>query len=249
VRIDGQKLEPKEKSKKWGGTGAAFKLTKGLHRVEVLQTAPGSGSYEGFKEGLMYLTWQPPNEPVKNMEARSIRAAEVARSGSCSLSAVESREGAPVAAAKVSPKGAATTLKNTVCPYGPIDDIQAAILYVRSQPLTAGQVITRVIQPFDRPYLATFTVMARETRTVAGTDYPTIRLDVKIRKLHATKLELSSYKKMKTATIWVSDDAWRVPVEMHASIWVGFVSATLTKREYLTGKDALGKLPPSMMVK
>ena len=100
VRIDGQKLEPKEKSKKWGGTGAAFKLTKGLHRVEVLQTAPGSGSYEGF---LMYLTWQPPNETVKNMEARSIRAAEVARSGSCSLSAVESREGAPVAAAKVSP--------------------------------------------------------------------------------------------------------------------------------------------------
>ena len=152
-------------------------------------------------------------------------------------------------AAKVSPKGAATTLKNTICPYGPVDDIQAAILYVRSQPLTAGQVITRVIQPFDRPYLATFTVMARETRTVAGTDYPTIRLDVKIRKLHTTKLELSSYKKMKTATIWVSDDAWRVPVEMHASIWVGFVSATMSKREYLTGKDALGKLPPSMMVK
>lgn len=152
-------------------------------------------------------------------------------------------------AAKVSPKGATSTIKNTVCPYGPIDDIQAAILYVRSQPLTTGQVITRVIQPFDRPYLATFTVMAREKRKVSGTDYPTIRLDVKIRKLHATKLELSSYKKMKTATIWVSDDAWRVPVEMHASIWVGFVSATLTKREYLAGKAALGKLPASMTVK
>ena len=103
VRIDGQKLEPREKSKRWGGVGAAFRLSKGLHRVEVLQTAPGSGSYAALKEGLMYLTWQTPNEPLKNWEARSIKSAEVARSGSCGLTSVESKEGFPVAAAKINP--------------------------------------------------------------------------------------------------------------------------------------------------
>lgn len=103
VRVDGQKIEPKEKSKKWGGIGAALKLTKGLHRVEVLQTAPGSGPYSSSQEGLMYLTWRTPNEQIKNWEARSIKVSEVARSGSCNLTAVESRDGYPLAAAKVTP--------------------------------------------------------------------------------------------------------------------------------------------------
>lgn len=151
--------------------------------------------------------------------------------------------------AKISPKGGKTTEKLTRSPYGPMDDLQAAILYVRSQPLKTGQVITRVVQPFDRPYLATFTVQGRETRKVSGVDYPTIRLDVKIRKLHATKLELAPFKKMKTATIWVSNDAWRLPVEMHASIWVGFISATMVKRESLEGADGIGKLPANRVVR
>ncbi|RFC46257.1 MAG: hypothetical protein DVB28_000093 [Verrucomicrobia bacterium] len=103
VRVDGQKIEPKEKSKKWGGTGAALKLSKGLHRVEVLQTAPASGPNANPRDGLMYLTWRTPNEEIKNWEARSIKASEVARSGACSLVAVESRDGAPLAAAKTTP--------------------------------------------------------------------------------------------------------------------------------------------------
>ncbi len=151
--------------------------------------------------------------------------------------------------ATVSPKDGTPALKYSRCPYAPVDDLQSSILYLRSQPLAVGDAITRVIQPFDRPYLATFTVMARESRKVDGKAYPTIRLDVKIRRLDTTKLELASYKKMKTSTIWVSDDAWRLPVEMHASIWVGFISATLTKREWLTGPDAIATLPPSMVVK
>lgn len=103
VRVDGQKLELKEKSKRWAGTGASVRLTKGLHRVDVFQTAPGQGAYPALREGLMYLTWHPPGETIKNWEARAIKPAEVAHSGSCSLVAVESREGAPVAAAKVTP--------------------------------------------------------------------------------------------------------------------------------------------------
>ncbi len=105
LRVDGAKVELKEKSKLWGGFGASVKLAKGLHRVEVLQTAPGSGPYSSNNRwgGLMYLEWKTPNEPLKNIEARAIKASEMARSGSCRLSALESREGSPMAVARVTP--------------------------------------------------------------------------------------------------------------------------------------------------
>lgn len=144
---------------------------------------------------------------------------------------------------KLSPKGGAVTTSTSVCPYGPADDLQSAILYVRSQPLKQGDSITRVVQPFDRPYLTTFTVVGRENRKVEGVAYPTIKLDVKIRKLDRKSLVAGSFKKMKTATIWVSDDTWRLPVEAHAEIFVGFISATMKKRDALTGKQAGGSLP------
>ncbi|MBV6501178.1 MAG: hypothetical protein CJBNEKGG_03683 [Prosthecobacter sp.] len=146
----------------------------------------------------------------------------------------------------LTPTGGSTKRTSQVCPYGPADDLQSAILYVRSQPLKTGDAITRVVQPFDRPYLATFTVTGREQRKVEGVAYPTIKLEVKIRRLDRKTLQPGSFKKMKTATIWVSDDAWRLPVEMHASIYVGFISATLTHREELTGAEAQGTLPEGM---
>lgn len=132
------------------------------------------------------------------------------------------------------------------CPYGPVDDLQSAILYVRSQPLKMGDAITRVVQPFDRPYLTTFTVAGREKRTVRGTVYETLKLDVKIRKIDRKTLQLGSFKKMRQATIWVSDDTWRLPVEAHADIFIGFISAAMTKREALSGADATTSLPKSM---
>ena len=106
--------------------------------------------------------------------------------------------------------------------------------------------ITRVVQPFDRPYLVTFSVAGREKRKVRGTAHDTIKLDVKIRKIDRKTLALGSFKKMRKATIWVSDDAWRLPVEAHADIFVGFISAAITKREALTGTDAITSLPKSM---
>lgn len=146
----------------------------------------------------------------------------------------------------LTPKKGSVKKSTAVCPYGPVDDLQSAILHVRSQPLKTGDVVTRVVQPFDRPYLVTFTVAGREKRTVRGTAHDTIKLDVKIRKIDRKTLALGSFKKMRKATIWVSDDTWRLPVEAHADIFVGFISAAMTKRESLTGKDAVTSLPKSM---
>lgn len=105
VLIDGARLTPKESSKKWGGTGASFDLKAGLHRVEIFQTAPGTGPYDSSKKGggLMYLTWRTPKDQLKELEARVIKDAEIARSGACALDSVEGRDGAPVACAWTAP--------------------------------------------------------------------------------------------------------------------------------------------------
>lgn len=99
VLIDGTKINPKEQSKVWGGTGAFVELTKGLHRVEVFQTAPGTGPYASNLNdgGLMYLTWRPPKEQLKQVESRVLKPNEIVRSGDCTLTAVEARDGTPVA--------------------------------------------------------------------------------------------------------------------------------------------------------
>lgn len=145
-------------------------------------------------------------------------------------------------------KGTATT-STAVCPYGPMDDILSVILYVRSQELKDGQKITRVVQPWDTPYLTTFEVLGRESISYGGEKRRCIKLGLKIRKIDRSTLALSAYKKMKTATIWVSDDELRIPIEMNASVFVGFMFAKLTQFETLSGQEAMATLPASTTVK
>ena len=105
ILIDGTKLVSKERSKQWGGNGAYIELAKGLHRVEVFQTAPGTGPYSSnlADGGLMYLTWRPPGEQIKGAESRVLKNSEIVRSGDCTITAVEARNGAPVAVAITKP--------------------------------------------------------------------------------------------------------------------------------------------------
>jgi len=105
ILIDGNKLNPKERSKAWGGNGASVDLAKGLHRVEVFQTAPGTGPYSSNAKdgGLMYLTWRGPKEKLNKVESRVLSSSEIVRSGACALTAVEARDGLPAAAGIVKP--------------------------------------------------------------------------------------------------------------------------------------------------
>ncbi|OYW73158.1 MAG: hypothetical protein B7Z37_22650 [Verrucomicrobia bacterium 12-59-8] len=150
---------------------------------------------------------------------------------------------------QVQPVKGTPSTATTVCLHGPMDDILSVILYLRSQDLKSGRKITRVVQPWDTPYLTTFEVLGRETLVYAGTKRPCLKLGLKIRKIDRTTLELSAYKKMKTATIWVSDDELRVPLEMQANVFVGFMFARLTKFELLSGPAAQASLPANTTVK
>ena len=143
------------------------------------------------------------------------------------------------------PKDGTASTFTTACAFAPIEDLLSVILFVRSLPLATGDKVTRVIQPWDKPYLTTFEVQGRESLKIEGTKQPCIKLGINIRKIDRDSLVLSSYKKMKTATIWITDDALRLPVEMRAEIFVGYMSCHLTSKRLLTGEEAMSPEPTS----
>jgi len=131
-------------------------------------------------------------------------------------------------------KGVKETKQRTVY-YGEALDLLSTILYVRSMPLKKGDKITRVVQPFDRPYLVTFKVEGQEERKFEGNKIPTIKMSITILRVNKD-LSLKSYDKMKEGTIWVSDDDFRLPIEIRADIFVGYITCLLKSREYTDGE-------------
>jgi len=134
---------------------------------------------------------------------------------------------------EVEPETGKVKSKKRTFKYANVYDLLSSILCLRSLPLKDGETITGVIQPFDSPYLVSFEVQGRESRKYQGKDQDTIRLGVKIQKINKD-LTLKAYKKMKTATLWVSEDEYRLPMEIRADIFIGYVAATLVEREFLT---------------
>ena len=108
--------------------------------------------------------------------------------------------------------------------WSPVFDLFSAMLHVRSQKLATGDQIVLVIHPFDTPYLLRVKVLGREVHQGRNT----IRLTVGLRKIDRKTSELIAYKKLKQdATLWLSDDAERLPVELRAAAFIGDVRATL----------------------
>lgn len=109
--------------------------------------------------------------------------------------------------------------------FAPVFDIFSAMLLVRSQKLATGDRLTHVIYPFDRPYLLRVNVIGRELHNGRNS----IRLTLGLRKIDRDTLELQPYKKLKQdATLWLSDDADRIPIELRAAAFIGDVRATLS---------------------
>ena len=118
-----------------------------------------------------------------------------------------------------------TAQKDRTFIHTPIFDIFSAMLHVRSQKLDAGDRITLVICPFETPYLLRVKVMSREVHEGRNA----IRLTMSMRKIDSKTLELLPYTKLKQdATLWLSDDATRIPIELRAAVFIGDVRATLT---------------------
>ena len=121
-------------------------------------------------------------------------------------------------------KSGATKQTDKVFKSPAIFDLFSAMLHVRSQKLDAGDKIALVIHPFDNPYLLRVKVAGREVHN----GRKTIRLTMGMQKIDRKTQELMPYKKLKKdATLWLSDDADRIPVEIRAAVFIGDVRATL----------------------
>ncbi len=114
--------------------------------------------------------------------------------------------------------------------FAPVFDIFSAMLLVRSQKLATGDHVTLAIYPFDRAYLLRVNVQGREVHNGRNS----IRLTLGLRKIDRDTLELRPYKKLKQdATMWLSDDADRIPIELRAAAFIGDVRATLSAHREL----------------
>lgn len=113
--------------------------------------------------------------------------------------------------------------------FSPAHDVFSAMLFVRGRKLDNGDDVSFVIQPGESPYLVRVHVDGRE----AHEGRAAIRLSVAMRKIDQDTLELLPYKKLKRATLWLSDDADRVPLEIRAEVFIGDVRVTLVNQQRL----------------
>lgn len=130
-------------------------------------------------------------------------------------------------------EGARPKTKERVFAYEHAHDLLSAVLYLRSQPLKNGDEINLVVHPFKSAYFAKFRVLGRETFKSPLGPTKAIKLNIQLYKIDRDDLELKSYSKFKKATIWLSEDAYRMPLEVRSEVFIGSVRATLQRRKFL----------------
>lgn len=121
-----------------------------------------------------------------------------------------------------------TKTKNKSFAYPHSLDLFSGLLQIRSMPLKNGDLVVMPFHPVATPYLAKVKVLGREMHM----GRKCIKLNIGLEKID-DDMSLKHYKKLKTATVWLSDDAWRVPVEINAKVFVGHVRIFLTAHENL----------------
>lgn len=105
-------------------------------------------------------------------------------------------------------------------------DLHATFLFLRSQPLAPGDEYRLVVFPGSSGYLATVTVVRRETVNLKMGKLPAIRCELELAKIGKAGT-LEPHGKFKRATGWLSDDELRIPLRFEADVFVGSVWAEL----------------------
>lgn len=130
----------------------------------------------------------------------------------------------------VAKSGGKVTTKDVTFHHRDVHNIFSSLLHIRSQDLSAGRKYTVLCQPFDNPYLVTVESHGAEDHNGRSA----IRCTVSMRKINRKTLELQEYKKLRRpATLWLTNDADRVILELRAAVFIGDVRATLVQQEKL----------------
>jgi hypothetical protein len=109
-------------------------------------------------------------------------------------------------------------------------DLQAALLYLRSQSLQERNVQRIVVYSATAPYLATVTVLGRERVTVPAGTFNAIKFDLQLNRIKDGQLQ--PHRKFRRASAWLSDDPDRVLLKIEAQVFVGSVVCELQAVDY-----------------
>ncbi len=111
----------------------------------------------------------------------------------------------------------------------PVRDLFSGMLFIRSQPLRNGDRIGLVIYPGDSPFLVEATVERREVLTSEEKPIPVLRLKLSIERINLkADGRLEPHGKFRSGTVWLSDDAARLPVRAEVDLFIGYVFAERT---------------------
>ncbi len=123
-------------------------------------------------------------------------------------------------------------------------DLQSALLFVRSQPLKAGDVLKFMVFQDNSAYLAVVRVAKRETVKVPAGSYPAIKLDLSLNWVD-DKLVLQPHKNFKRASGWISDDPNRLLLKVESEVFIGSVWGELVRFAPRASRGGVaGETPP-----
>ncbi len=114
-------------------------------------------------------------------------------------------------------------------PYANTHGAISAMLNIRGKAFQQGDVYNLCIHPFSSPYYANITVLGREVHR----GRPAIKLDVRLRKIDLKTNQLKTYKKLRKATLWITDDDQRIPLELRTKVFIGDVRVVLSSQKSL----------------
>jgi len=97
-------------------------------------------------------------------------------------------------------------------------DPLSALLFIRGKKLNNGDNIKLCLHPFNSPYVCSVRVAGRELHNKRKC----IKLEIDLKKIDKKTFKLLEYKKLsRSATLWISDDHLRHPIELRANLKLG----------------------------
>lgn len=112
-----------------------------------------------------------------------------------------------------------------------VHDPQSALLFLHTLPLRVGDSARLCVCAGNSGDLLQVTVTGREKLKVAGSEWDTLRCDVKLSSVQKD-FTLKPSKRLKSLTVWVSDDKDRLLLRAEGEVFLGRVWAEMKSVQF-----------------
>lgn len=114
----------------------------------------------------------------------------------------------------------------------PARDLFSAMMFIRSQPLNAGDKVGVVVFPGESPFFVEMESLGERTISVGGAGRRALLLELRISRINTKKGNaLEPHPKFRTGRVWLSNDADRIPLRAEVEIFIGYLFAEIASFE------------------